>query len=267
MADRKQTREICKVFILCILWYAVSSTNNVIGKTVLNEFPYPLTMTMVQLLSITVLSGPFFNLWGVRKYVDIPWNYYCRLIIPLAFGKFVASVFSHVSIWKVPVSYAHTAFQTHHNYRVCALLLADGVLNWFQNIIAFSVLSLVTPLTYAVANASKRIFVIGVSLFILGNPVTGTNIFGMVLAIAGVLCYNKAKYDQKQAENKQTVLPYTRETWRERNNIIYPLSNGMSNGNAVGKSYPYTNGTVSGRSHNEKLDFTPIRNKGNLLFV
>ncbi|XP_074028677.1 solute carrier family 35 member E1 homolog isoform X2 [Leptinotarsa decemlineata] len=156
---------------------------------------------------------------------------------------------------------------THHNYRVCALLLADGVLNWFQNIIAFSVLSLVTPLTYAVANASKRIFVIGVSLFILGNPVTGTNIFGMVLAIAGVLCYNKAKYDQKQAENKQTVLPYTRETWRERNNIIYPLSNGMSNGNAVGKSYPYTNGTVSGRSHNEKLDFTPIRNKGNLLFV
>lgn len=108
MADKKQTKEICTIFLLCMLWYAVSSTNNVIGKMVLNEFPYPMTMTMVQLLSITLFSGPLFNLFGIRKYSDIPWQYYLKLIVPLALGKFVASVFSHVSIWKVPVSYAHT---------------------------------------------------------------------------------------------------------------------------------------------------------------
>lgn len=113
MADPKRGKEVCTVFCLCLAWYVVSSTNNVIGKTVLNEFPYPLTMTMVQLLTITVLSGPFFNLWGIRKYVDIDWPYYFKLIVPLAFGKFVASVFSHVSIWKVPVSYAHTGKITH----------------------------------------------------------------------------------------------------------------------------------------------------------
>lgn len=82
-------------------------------------------------------------------------------------------------------------FQTNGDYKVIALLFADGVLNWLQNIIAFSILSLVTPLTYAVASASKRIFVIAVSLLVLGNPVTWTNIFGMCLAVFGVLCYNQ----------------------------------------------------------------------------
>lgn len=92
------------------------------------------------------------------------------------------------------------------SYYVLGLLVLDGILNWFQNIIAFSVLSIVTPLTYAVASASKRIFVIAVTLFILGNPVTWLNIFGMTMAILGVLCYNKAKYDQRM-EKQETILP------------------------------------------------------------
>lgn len=102
------SREAVHVVGLCLLWYVVSSSNNVIGKMLLSEFPFPMTVTMVQLTSITVYSGPFFNLWGVRRCGPIAWPYYMRLIVPLALGKFLASVSSHVSIWKVPVSYAHT---------------------------------------------------------------------------------------------------------------------------------------------------------------
>ncbi|CRK89762.1 CLUMA_CG003440, isoform A [Clunio marinus] len=298
-----ETKQTVLIILLCVLWYICSSTNNVIGKMVLSELPYPMTVTMVQLLSITFYSGPFFNLFHIRKNADMNWKYYFQFIIPLALGKFLSSVSSHVSIWKVPVSYAHTVkatmplftvvlsriimkekqtfsiyislvpiitgvliatlteisfdmiglvsalistlgfslqnifskkvlkdTQIHHlrllhvlgrlafflflpvwifsdmfsvlkhpsiinlDYRVISLLFFDGVLNWLQNILAFSVLSLVTPLTYAVASASKRIFVIGISLFILGNPVTWMNILGMVMACCGVLCYNRAKY-------------------------------------------------------------------------
>lgn len=93
------------------------------------------------------------------------------------------------------------------NIRILGLLIIDGMMNWLQNIFAFSVLNLVTPLTFAVANASKRIFIIAVTLLILGNPVTGVNIFGMLMAIFGVLGYNKAKFDQRQEESQQSLLP------------------------------------------------------------
>lgn len=109
MDERRNNREVVTVLFLCVLWYAISSSSNVVGKMLLSVFPYPISVTMVQLTSITVYSGPFFNLWGVRRYTsNITWSYYLKLIVPLALGKFLASVFSHVSIWKVPVSYAHT---------------------------------------------------------------------------------------------------------------------------------------------------------------
>lgn len=79
---------------------------------VLSEFPFPTSVTMVQLLSITVYSGPFFNLFHIRKYADMNWKYYFTFIIPLAFGKFLSSVSSHISIWKVSISYAHTVKAT-----------------------------------------------------------------------------------------------------------------------------------------------------------
>lgn len=64
---------------------------------------------MVQLLSITIYSTPTLKyLSGPRRNPSVSWNYYFKLIIPLAFGKFFASVSGHVSLWAVPVSYAAT---------------------------------------------------------------------------------------------------------------------------------------------------------------
>ena len=120
---KSEIRDFIRIVFVCICWYIVSSSNGVLGKTILSQFPYPVTVTMVQLLSIAVWSPPllkvsykfkfkkyisFSQVLGVRKYESSNWSYHMRMLFPLAFAKFLSSVLARVSVWKVPVHYAHT---------------------------------------------------------------------------------------------------------------------------------------------------------------
>ena len=92
------------------------------------------------------------------------------------------------------------------------IFLASRV-NFFLNTISF--VSLCVQ-----ANVAKRISIVSVSIILIGNQVTASNVFGMLTAIMGVFYYNKVKYEENKA---RTTLPTTMrsDTTKSTSSILW----------------------------------------------
>ncbi|KAJ0081921.1 hypothetical protein Patl1_10642 [Pistacia atlantica] len=81
-----------------------------------------------------------------------------------------------------------------------------GMFYHLYNQLATNTLERVAPLTHAVGNVLKRVFVIGFSILVFGNKISTQTGIGTVIAIAGVAMYSfiKAKLEE---EKRVSLIP------------------------------------------------------------
>ncbi|KAL1231757.1 Solute carrier family 35 member E1 [Trichinella pseudospiralis] len=102
------------VLFLCLLWYAISTTSNILNKVILQNFPFPLTLTTASIVTTSIYSIPVSRRTASAEQASRSLNHkqFFFMVVPLAFGKLIAVSSSFVSLYKVPVSYAHTVKAT-----------------------------------------------------------------------------------------------------------------------------------------------------------
>ncbi|KAH8929648.1 TPT-domain-containing protein [Atractiella rhizophila] len=109
--------------------------------------------------------------------------------------------------------------------RIMWYFFLNGSFHFAQNLLAFSILAITSPVTYSVASLIKRIVVICVAIMWFGQQVLGVQKVGIILTFTGLYLYNRAKGDVEKGERKrghqerksEIVLPTSVDDARELN--------------------------------------------------
>lgn len=82
------------------------------------------------------------------------------------------------------------------------LLWIDGVLYHLQSVVAYVVMSHLSPVTVSVINTLKRALLIWISVLIFGNEVTLMSGLGTAMCLGGALLYNTVRLKPSTAPSK-----------------------------------------------------------------
>ena len=88
----------------------------------------------------------------------------------------------------------------------------NGVSHFAQNILAFVLLSMISPVSYSVASLVKRVFVIVVAIIWFGSSTTPMQGFGIALTFAGLYLYDRNNHDDLADQRANSDHFRTRET-------------------------------------------------------
>ena len=86
-----------------------------------------------------------------------------------------------------------TSPKPRHSLNLLYKVLLSGLFHYLNNEVMYLTLNRVTPVTLAVGNTVKRVFIIAASVIVLGNQVGTKSVVGSTVAISGVLLYSFAK--------------------------------------------------------------------------
>ena len=99
----------------------------------------------------------------------------------------------------------------------------NGIFHFGQNIIAFVLLSMVSPVTYSVASLIKRVFVVTISILWFRNPTTQVQAVGIVLTFAGLYLYDRTHDAARSAKHIH----------KAKNAPLLPLNTNIKQSNPV----------------------------------
>jgi len=91
--------------VLCVIWYVVSLGKALLAKYISTLFKKPLTLSFVQLVSISIYSIPLLYFCNL-KFNSISRYYFFRFLIPLSILKALTTASGHLAIWNISVSYS-----------------------------------------------------------------------------------------------------------------------------------------------------------------
>ncbi|KAI5863530.1 TPT-domain-containing protein [Durotheca rogersii] len=140
---------------------------------------------------------------------------------------------------------------TFDHGRLALEFLFNGTFHFGQNILAFILLSLVSPVTYSVASLIKRVWVIVVAILWFRNPTTPIQAVGIALTFLGLYLYDRTNNSNKadrrarmlsqSAGRDQPLLPLTtnQATMSGQMPQVFESPISVSNGSTP---HPYTNG-------------------------
>lgn len=100
------------------------------------------------------------------------------------------------------VAVIKTVYSGIISWKLVYLLLLNGITHFSQAILAFTVLTLVSPITYSIASLCKRIFVITASILYFKDSVNVVQVAGIALTFFGLYLYHLAENDVEKGETE-----------------------------------------------------------------
>ncbi|KAI0124444.1 TPT-domain-containing protein [Hypoxylon sp. NC0597] len=156
--------------------------------------------------------------------------------------------------------------------RLTLEFLFNGTFHFGQNILAFILLSLVSPVTYSVASLIKRVWVIIVAILWFRNPTTPVQAVGIALTFFGLYLYDRTN-DRNKADRRARLL--SQSAGRDQPLLPLNTSQGVSGSSGQAQQvfespmsvsngstpHPYTNG-YSSQTSSTTEDFKKSDNVG-----
>ncbi|KAJ3275848.1 suppressor of loss of ypt1 [Terramyces sp. JEL0728] len=96
------------------------------------------------------------------------------------------------------------------SFKLVGLFLAKGVTHFSQSMFSFSILAMVSPITYSIASLCKRIFVITASIAYARDHVDFIQGIGIITTFVGLWMYQKAGKQVADAERQMKTLSQRR---------------------------------------------------------